>query len=106
MSKLFSKLWKKRKSKKTFRPLKDVLEHRRTKFPCIIQLELNGSNQFGNRTRDRDGTLRNELLEMFIEKKVRMKFVKIEVIELPLNLAEGSTGMPLSSSEVGIGMFK
>lgn len=90
MSKIFRKLLKRHGRKKQFLPLNDVLKHKHTRLPCVVQMEISGNTDFGQGNEDSDGTSRNSVLEMFVEKKAKLQFVRIEIMEFPLDVDAGT----------------
>ena len=83
MANCFKKLWKRKKSRSNeYAPLKELLGNKRTELPCVVQLENNEDfhPKFGIGEQNIDNTYRDR--ELFIEKNVQLKFVKIEVVDL------------------------
>lgn len=77
MAKSLSGLFGKLKSKQTYRPLKELLESKNVTYPLLVTVKSADITQhYGEKEKAAD-------VFLFVEQKIRLKYARLQVVELP-----------------------
>lgn len=88
MAKVLQSVFRKKTSPTSYRPMQECLLDKRTKFPCFLHVMPAAIFHLENDTGKATDNDQTEAV-VFVEKKLDLKFVRIEVIDVPFHKQAG-----------------
>lgn len=86
MAKRLTELFMKGKKDESFKPLKEILDKKRTSFPLVLTVLTAGVMESQFTATDED------TLQMYIERRTKLSFLKLKVVDIP-NLDSSKQGI-------------